>query len=444
MSAGEPTGARRGAEAEALGAEAVELARELIRIDTSNPPGNETPAAEFLARHLAAAGVEAELIGPDPARLNLVARIKGAGTAPSIAMLAHTDVVPAPPEGWSVPPFEGRIVDGRLVGRGATDMKNELAARAAAFAALARRPEPPAGDVVLIAQSDEEANVSDVGMSWLARERPDIAFDFSLDEGGGIVLDLADGRRLVTVSVGEKVVTGVRLRFHGRGGHASVPTRAVNPLGLAARATERLLAASAPAAVVPGVARALDVLGAPADAAAAVTWATGQNPILGDLLAAMTRLTVTPTGLGTYEPRNVIPPYADVICDCRALPGQGEDDIRAHLDRALAGIPYEMEFLEPLEGGTESPTDTPLYEVIARYVEERLPGALLLPIINTGFTDSHWVRTHRDTVAYGFAPVFHTDAAAYSDAAHADDESIAVADIEEMAAFHLRAVDLLG
>ncbi len=423
--------------------EVVELTRDLIRLDTSNPPGNETIAAEFLAGYLAKAGIESELVGPDQRRLNLVARIEGSGEGPSIALVAHTDVVPAPPEGWSVPPFEGRVLDGRMIGRGASDMKDELAARVVAFVAYARSGERPAGDVLLIAQADEERNTSDVGMSWLVRERPDVAFDFSLDEGGGVLLELADGRRVVTVSVGEKLVSSVRLRFHGRAGHASVPRRAVNPLGLVARATERLLATGAPPAVVPGVARALEVLGAPEDPDAAVAWAAEQHPILADLVAAMTRLTVNPTGLRTYEPSNVIPPYADVICDCRALPGQGEADVREYLDRTLGDIPYEMELLEPLEGGTESPTDTPLYRVIEDYVAERLPGALLVPFVNAGFTDSHWIRSSRETVAYGFAPVFHTDAAAYSDAAHADDEAIAVADLEEMAEFHLRALRAL-
>jgi acetylornithine deacetylase/succinyl-diaminopimelate desuccinylase-like protein len=422
-----------------LGEEAVALARELIRVDTSNPPGNETAAAELLAGYLAEAGVAAELVGPDPARLNLVARIEG-GDGPSLALTAHTDVVPAPPEGWSVPPFAGAVEDGRLIGRGATDMKDELAARAAALAAFARGGERPAGDVLLIAQADEENNNADVGMSWLMRERPELDFDFSLDEGGGIALDLADGRRVVTISVGEKLVSALRLRFHGRAGHASVPRRAVNPLGLVARATEALLAAEAPARAVPCVARALAVLGAPEEAEAAVAWADGQHPILADLVAAMTRLTVNPTGLRTYEPSNVIPPYADVICDCRALPGQGEEDVREHLDRALGDLPYELEFLEPLDGGTESPTETALYRVIEEYVAERLPGALLVPMLNPGFTDSHWIRSSRATVAYGFAPVFHTDAVAYSDAAHAADESISLADVAEMAEFHLRAI----
>ena len=122
----------------ALRDEVVELAQGLLRIDTSNPPGNETPAAELIAAHLRAAGVECELVGPDPERLNLVARVPGAGTGPSIMLLAHTDVVPAPSDGWTVPPFAATLADGRLIGRGAVDMKNELAARVVAVAALAR------------------------------------------------------------------------------------------------------------------------------------------------------------------------------------------------------------------------------------------------------------------------------------------------------------------
>lgn len=423
---------------EGLGDEVVALAQALIRLDTSNPPGNETIAAELLAGLMREAGVEHELVGPDPSRLNLVARIPG-GEGPSLGLLAHTDVVPAPLAGWTVPPFEGRIVDGRLLGRGATDMKNELAARVAAFLAYARSGERPAGDVLLVAESDEERNTADVGASWLVRERPDLRCDYALNEGGGVLLELAGGRRVVTVSVGEKRVTALRLRFHGRAAHASVPTRADNPLRKVAAATQRLLDYRAPASVVPAVARALAALGAPVGGAG-IAWAAEQHPVLADSLPAMTRMTVTPTGLATYEPTNVIPPFADLVCDCRALPGQGEAEIRDHLDRALGDLAYELELLEPLAGGTESPIETPLYRVLEDYVAERLPGAELLPVLSTGFTDSHWLREAHGTVAYGFAPVFATGAEAYLDAAHGADEALAVDDLVEMAEFHLRAI----
>ena len=427
--------------------EVVALAQALIRLDTSNPPGNETPAAELLAGHLRAAGAECELLGPDPARLNLVARVRGRGEGPSVMLMAHTDVVPAPADGWTEEPFGGTVRDGRLYGRGAADMKGELAARAVALAEYARSGERPAGDLVLVAEADEERNTADVGMSWLVREREDLRCDYAINEGGGILLELADGRRVVTISVGEKQVTSLRVRVHGTAGHASVPAAADNPLRYAAAATERLLAAEAPMRMTPVVERALEALGAPAGLteAEAIEWVAGLHPILADMLPPMTRLTVTPTGLGTYEPANVIPPYVDITCDCRALPGQGEGDIRAHVARALGdAYRYETEFLEPLAGGTESPVDTPLYEACREYVADRQPGAELLPLVTPGFTDSHWVRGAFGTVSYGFAPVFAMDLDAYYDGVHGRDECLDVADLVEMTEFHLHALRALA
>jgi acetylornithine deacetylase/succinyl-diaminopimelate desuccinylase-like protein len=420
----------------------VDLARELIRIDTSNPPGRETPAAEHLARYLAGAGVECELAGPDPERLNLIARLEGAGTGPSLMLMAHTDVVPAPRENWTVDPFEGCLRDGQLVGRGAVDMKSELAARAVALAVFARGGGAPAGDVVLVAEADEERNVSDVGMSWLARERADIRCDYALNEGGGELLELADGHRVVTVSIGEKQATSLRVRVLGTAGHASVPAGTDNALRHVATAIERLLDYEPASASDPALDRALEALGAPSGSdGEAVEWAASQHPLLANLLPAMMRMTVTPTGLRTTEPANVIPPCADVVCDCRALPGQTVDDIHEHVRRAVGSdFRYEVELLEPLVGGTESPTDTPLYRTIEAYVAQRLPGAVLFPVVTPGFTDSHWIRDAHGTVAYGFAPVFSMDARAYESAAHGADEALDVADLVEMTEFHLHVL----
>ena len=144
----------------------------------------------------------------------------------------------------------------------------------------------------------------------------------------------------------------------------------------------------------------------------------------------------------SFEPANVIPPYADVICDCRALPSQGEDDIHAHVEAALGdGFSYELEFLEPLEGGTESSIDTPLYRALRGATS---PSASTAPRCcrwsQPGFTDSHWIRTAFGTAAYGFAPVFHTDPHIYHDGVHGADESIAVDDLVEMVEFNLRAI----
>ena len=130
-----------------------------------------------------------------------------------------------------------------------------------------------------------------------------------------------------------------------------------------------------------------------------------------------------------------------MICDCRALPSQDESDIRAHVEAALGdGLRYEIELLEPLEGGTESSIDTPLYRLCESYVDERLDGAALLPLISPGFTDSHWIRAAFGTAAYGFAPTFHTDLRTYFDGMHGADESIAIDDLVEMTRFNMRAI----
>ena len=282
--------------------EVVGLLRDLIRIDTSNPPGNETVAAEHLASYLAESGIESELVGPDPARLNLIARVQG-GDGPSLMLMAHTDVVPAPAADWTVPPFEAALRDGVVVGRGAGDMKGELAARAVALAALARSGEPPPGDVLLVAEADEESNTFNVGMSWLVRERPDLRCDWALNESGGWLLPLADGRKVVTISIGEKRVSSIRLRFFGRAAHASVPSRAQNPVGKAAAAVERLLELEAPAAEAPRSKARWGGWGLrPATPRRLPPGARDQNPVLGEMLPVMIRLTVTPTGLRTFEP----------------------------------------------------------------------------------------------------------------------------------------------
>jgi acetylornithine deacetylase/succinyl-diaminopimelate desuccinylase-like protein len=185
--------------------ETTALLRELIRVDTSNPPGRETPAALVLKEYLERSGVECELVARTPERANLIARIPGTGAGPSLALLGHTDVVPADPAGWTHPPFAGHLDDdGYVWGRGAVDMKNETASRAVALATLARDGFTPNGDLLFIAEADEEDGAEEVGLSWLVRERPDIATDYVLNEGASERLRLADGRTVVTINVGEK------------------------------------------------------------------------------------------------------------------------------------------------------------------------------------------------------------------------------------------------
>src|SRR3954451_5546993 len=204
--------------------EATALLRDLIRADTSNPPGHETAAATLLRDYLEGSGVACELVARDPDRANLIARIPGRGDGPSLALLGHTDVVPADPAGWRHPPFAGHLdEDGYVWGRGAVDMKNETATRAVAMAALSRSGFRPRGDLLFIAEADEEDGAEDVGMVWLLRERPDLRADYVLNEGASERLTLGDGRTVVTVNVGEKATLPACVTAVGRAAHASTP-----------------------------------------------------------------------------------------------------------------------------------------------------------------------------------------------------------------------------
>src|SRR5947207_183879 len=219
--------------------ETVELLRELIRLDTVNPPGNETLAANVLRAYLEKNGVACELYAKVPERANLVARISGRGEGPSLALLSHTDTVLADPAEWQVDPWSAELRDGEIWGRGALDMKGQVAASAVAMASLAREGFEPKGDVIFIAAADEEVGV-DFGLAWLCREHPEaVRAEYSLNEGAGDRVEIG-GRPFYLASTAEKMSSPFVLRVHGRSGHASMPGIADNALVKAAKLIERL------------------------------------------------------------------------------------------------------------------------------------------------------------------------------------------------------------
>src|SRR5918911_1306320 len=219
--------------------EVTEVLQGLIRIDTTNPPGNETAAAEFLRDYLDPHGVECELYARVPERANLVARIRGRGDGPRLLFLSHTDVVLADASEWSADPFGGELRDGQVWGRGALDMKGQVAASAVAIASLAREGFEPAGDLIFAATADEEVGAG-FGAQWLCEAHGDaVRCDYLINEGSGDRLELA-GNPYYLCSVAEKMSAPFVLRVHGRSGHASMPGIADNALVKAARLIERL------------------------------------------------------------------------------------------------------------------------------------------------------------------------------------------------------------
>jgi len=409
--------------------EATELLRALIRLDTVNPPGNETLAAELLRDYLAESGVQAELIAKVPERANLVARLPGRSDGPTLLLLSHTDTVLADPGEWQRDPWSGDVVDGEIWGRGALDMKGQVAAAAVAIASLARDGFEPAGDLIYVAAADEEVGAG-FGLSWLCREHPDaVRCDLCVNEGGGERIEVG-GIPLYLCATAEKMSSPFRLRVRGTSGHASIGALADNALVKAARLIELLGEFRPEPRLIPEVAGLLRALGqeppAPEDLLDRARSLGGE---VAELLEPLLGMTVAPTVIHASDKRNVIPALCDVVCDCRLLPEQTQAEAEAAIRAALPEGDWELEWLEG-QGGTRSPAAGPLWEAAASFVAETEPEARLAPVCCAGFTDSHWLREAFGTVSYGFFPARAMPADEAAKLIHSADERIPVDDLE--------------
>src|SRR5689334_23370611 len=295
-----------------LRAEVTQLLQELIRLDTVNPPGNETRAAELLRDYLGDHGVQSELYGRTPERANLVARLPGRAGGPSLLLLSHTDTVVADPAEWLVDPWSGEVRDGELWGRGALDMKGQVAAEAVALASLARDGFEPAGDVVFAACADEEVGEG-FGLQWLCAEHPEaVRTDYALNEGAGERMELF-GRAFYLCSSAEKMSSPFRLLVRGHAGHASVPGIADNALVKAAPLIERLAAYRPELRLGPETSAMIQaVVGQELEPEEALRLARETDESAAELLEPLLSFTVSPTMISASERRNVIPHLCEV------------------------------------------------------------------------------------------------------------------------------------
>ena len=405
------------------------LLQELIRLDTTNPPGNETAAAHLLRDYLEAAGVECELFARVPERANLVARIRGRGDGPSLALLSHTDVVLADAREWERNPFGGELVDGEVWGRGALDMKGEVAASAVALASLAREGWRGSGDLIFIAAADEEVG-DGFGLEWLVEAHPDsVRADFSVNEGAGDRVELG-GKVLYLCSTAEKMSSPFVLRVHGRSGHASMPSIADNALVKAAPLVARLGAFDVEPQLIPEVEGFLAALfGEVPATASALDAARAVSPLAAELIEPLLGMTVAPTMASASGKRNVIPALCEITVDVRLLPGQTPAQAETALRACLGEGDYELVNTEA-QGGTRSAISGPLWDAVRDFVQTEEPGAVAAPICVAGFTDSHWLRAAFGTVAYGFFPARALDAETAARLIHSANERVPVSDLE--------------
>ena len=465
-----------------LAREATALLRRLIQFNTVNPPGNERPAQEYLADHLTRAGFECQLLGAEPDRPNLVARLRGAGdtsggsggpsdsgTGPRLCYLGHVDTVLADPVDWTRDPWSGDVHDGYIWGRGALDMKSQVAAEIAAGASLARSGWRPAhGDLLIVAVVDEETG-GELGAQWITRTHPDeVRCDMLVNEGAGAVFEYGGppARRRYGVCCAEKGVFRFTVTTAGVAGHASMPSMGENALLKMAPLLERL-GARRPAYQLTEVPSAfLASIGEdPGDPAGSVARLRAVDERLATMFEPMLGVTFAPTRISASEKINVIPSRAVLRVDCRVPPGLGEEEVRRAIAEVLspsqsasadpagsvqagaqpASQPmtagpardeaYTIEFTERIAGNS-SPMRSPLMEAISEWVSQQDPGARTVPTILPGFTDSrHFRAAFPECVAYGFFPQRHQSLLETQSLIHGADERIDVRDLGFAAEF---------
>ena len=415
----------------------TELLQRLIRFNTVNPPGAEERAQRHLAELLSGAGFVCELLAAVEGRPNLVARLPGGSDGPVLCLLGHVDTVLADPQDWSVDPWSGELRDGCVWGRGALDMKSQVAAEVAAAAALAGEGwRPEAGELRLVLTADEEAGAKH-GARWLCEHHPEkVRADLVVNEGAGEVFEY-DGRRLYSVCVAEKGVFRFTLSTEGRAGHASTPRIGDNALTKMGPILEALRDGRPGYELSPEPEAFLRALGVDTtDLEGAMGAIERRDPRVVVVLEPMLGVTLTPTMISASPKVNVIPARAELKVDCRVPPGLGEDHARRRIAELLGDDGYSLRFDETVVGN-RSAIDTPLMEWIRAFVEREDPGAQAVPVVLPGFSDSHWFRAaFPDCIAYGFFPQRAMDLFEAAPLVHGADERVPIEDLGLAASFY--------
>lgn len=420
--------------------EIVELARALVRIDTTNtgvmPTGHETAAAVLLKETLARAGIGAEIHGRVPERGNLIAALGGASGRMRLLLASHSDVVPPGDAAqWTSPPFSGKVAGGYLHGRGAADMKGIVAAQAMALILLRRLGLPLAHTVGLVCVADEEAGGA-YGMGWVARTHPDrLRAEYCINEGGGASMPV-DGSDWCLLGIGEKARFEARAIFRGHGAHAARPWQGENAVLLAVPGLERLRAYEPERdASDPIFAHLRGLTGpiTPATVDDAIARLARTHPRLADHCRQVSRMLVTPTLISGGVKSNSVPDVCRITCDVRALPHQGPAYVEGQLRMLLPGADLEIEHTA---AATTSPAGpdwvTLLGDILGQVLGRRTQ---VVPTINGGFTDSRFVR-ELGVPAYGFAPN-HPDSDPSRHHVHGPNEAVGIADLVVQTATYL-------
>ena len=414
----------------------VELLQQLIRFDTTNPPGNEAECIAYLRRLLEDAGCDVELYAKDPARPNLVSRLRGRGDRAPLLLQGHVDVVTTVAQDWTRAPFGGELVDGWVWGRGALDMKGGVAMMVSAFLRAATDSVELPGDVVLAVLADEEAG-GDFGAKFLVEQHAHLfeGVEYSLGEFGGFTLEIA-GRHIYPIQVAEKQICWLKATVPGRGGHGALPQRGGTMARLGKFLTD-LDRKRTPVHVTP-VARAM--IEAIADAVPRPTrdvlrallrprLTDRMLPLLKERarpMEGLLRNTVNATIIHAGEKVNVVPASVEVELDARALPGFGPDEVIAEV-QALVGDDIDLELVRHDAGPPAPRLDQ--YEALAGILRELEPGAIPVPMLQGGVTDARFF-ARLGIQNYGFLPLRLPGDFRFTTLVHAADERVPADAIE--------------
>lgn len=389
----------------------VEILQSLIRFNTTNPPGNEQACIAYIRGLLTDAGIESTVLTKAENRPNLIARLDGAGKAPPLLLYGHVDVVTTENQKWDQPPFDGKLVDGFVWGRGALDMKGGVAMLVSAFLRAKAEGLQPPGDIILAILSDEEAG-GDVGAQFLVESHADLFKDvrYAIGEFGGFTLQ-AGGKRFYPIMISEKQICWMKATVRGQGGHGSMPVRG-GAMAKLSGLLKQLDENSLPVHVTPPARMMFEAMGSAMGSAPG--WIVSQlaNPSLaksmlgllgerGRLFAPLLRNTVSPTILHASDKINVIPGEVSVELDGRLLPGFKPEDMLNEL-RLILGTDIELEVVRHDPGPAEPNME--LFDTLAGILREADPDGIPVPLLLSGVTDGRFF-SRLGIQTYGYLPM---------------------------------------
>ena len=426
------------------GREAVDRLVDLVRIESVNPPGNESRVVEYLESVLAAEGIDYEIFEKEPGRANLVARFRGNGSKPPILIMGHTDVVGVQAEKWSEPPFSGQRKDGYVWGRGTLDDKDNVTAGLLVLLLLHRLDVPMDRDIIFLAEAGEEGT-PEVGITFMVEEHWDaIAAEYAIAEGGSS--QTIDGEvAVVGVQTTEKVPRRATLVARGTAGHGSRP-RADNAITMLAEAVARAGRWETPVRLNETTRAYFERMASLSDGEEAHRYAHVADPEHQAAIDAwfrehdpmhysMLRTSVVPTVIDGGFRRNVIPSNAEAMLDIRMLPDEDPEaffaELAALIDNPAIEIVPERVY-RPI--AAPSGIDNEMFAVIETVAERLYPAATTLPVMATGATDMAQLRA-RGVEAYGIGPARTLEEMNSRFGAHSDDERIAEDALVDMVRF---------